>query len=178
MNAINNSKPSLAPSKYLAIVLILVFGAAISFLYWPDSYTGENLTDWKAFASTMAGISATMVGFLCAVGALLYTVSNTSLVVYLRDQGIEKRILIDLFFATIVWLLSLFFSIFANFPVSNINPITSAMLSFGFTISGLISFFPIGYSLWMVLTNLNANAHVPTKKSISEREWTDDIDLS
>lgn len=127
----------------------------------------------------MSSVSATMVGFLVAIGALLYTVANTPLVSFLRRYGVEKRILFDLFGATLFWLIALFFSIFAIFPMAPLSPTTSGILSFGFSISGLLSFLPIGYSLWMILSNIDAKpgnkATLPETKN--EDFWTKPTDL-
>lgn len=160
----SNSGSSLVRTRYFVIFLFITIGFSAALIYWPSDYSLEKMEDWRSFSSTLAGVSATMVGFLCAVGALLYTVANTPLVAYLRENGIERRILIDLFSATLTWLATLFFCIFASFPKANISPISSGMIGFGFSISGLLSFLPIGYSLWTILSNLN----IPSKELISK----------
>ena len=156
MNATKSSKHSLIRTRVLVNCLFLTFGLASAYFYWPNQGGKEVISDWKAFTTVMSSVAATMVGFLVAVGALLYTVANTPLVSFLRKHGVEKRILFDLFSATCFWLICLFFSIFANFPMANISPEISGIIGFGFSICGLLSFFPIGYSLWMILSNIDA----------------------
>lgn len=162
MNAIRNSKPTLLRVRLLINILFLSFGIFFVFKFYPNDLSEKSILEWKTYASVMCSVSATMVGFLVAIGALLYTVANTPLVSFLRRYGVEKRILFDLFGATFFWIIALFFSIFAIFPMAPISPTTSGIISFGFSISGLLSFFPIGYSLWMILSNMDAK---PGKKS-------------
>ena len=143
-------------SRILTNVLFLAIGVFCAYCYWPEDFLGENIPEWKSFTSMMGSVAATMVGFLVAVGALLYAVANTPLVSYLRQLGVEKRILFDLFSATLFWLICLFFSIFANFPKANLSAAFSGIISYLFAICGLLSFLPIGYSLWMILSNLDS----------------------
>ncbi|MEX8192987.1 hypothetical protein [Comamonas guangdongensis] len=179
MNVIKSSKHSLIRTRFLVNCLFLVVGFASIYFYWPHQNGKEAISDWKAFTTIMSSVAATMVGFLVAVGALLYTVANTPLVSFLRKYGVEKRILFDLFSATCFWLICLFFSMFANFPMANISPEISGIISFGFSICGLLSFFPIGYSLWMILSNIDApegdKSTLP--KNQDENFWTKPTDL-
>ena len=174
MKATTNSKHSLIRNRIFLNILFISIGIYFAYFYWPEDYAIEKIEDWKSFASIMGSVSATMVGFLVAVGALLYTVSNTPLLSYLRKKGVERRIIFDLFAATSFWLICLFFSIFATFPKANISPVTSGMVSYIFAICGLLSFLPIGYSLWMVLSNIDAKPG--RKKTLPSNEnpdfWT------
>lgn len=145
MNATRSSKHTLLRIRFLINILFIFIGLGCIFHFFPQDYSERSIDSWKAYASVMGSVSATMVGFLVAIGALLYTVSNTPLVSFLRRYGVEKRILFDLFAATIFWLVSLFFSIFAIFPMAVISPSISGVISFGFSISGLLSFF----SYWL-----------------------------
>ena len=91
----------------------------------------------------------------------------------------DNQILFDLFSATCFWLICLFFSMFANFPMANISPEISGIISFGFSICGLLSFFPIGYSLWMILSNIDVPEGDKTTlpKNQDENFWTKPTDL-
>ena len=84
-------------NRILTNILFLAIGVFSAYCYWPEDFLGENIPEWKSFTSMMGSVAATMVGFLVAVGALLYAVANTPLVSYLRKLGVEKRILFDLF---------------------------------------------------------------------------------
>lgn len=150
-----NLRLSSIQNRLLTNFLFLLIGLFCAYCYWPEDFLKENISEWKSFTMMMGTIAATMVGFLVAVGALLYAVANTPLVSYLRKMGVEKRILFDLFSATLFWLICLFFSIFANFPKANLSAAFSGIISYLFAICGLLSFLPIGYSLWMILSNFD-----------------------
>ncbi|WP_284214948.1 hypothetical protein [Comamonas jiangduensis] len=152
----NKSNSSLLRPRVLTNILFLTIAITCIFLYYPDDENKKLVADWKSYTSVMGSVAATMVGFLVAIGALLYTISNTPLVSFLRKYGVEKRILFDLFGATLFWLICLFFSLYSIFPMAKIQPSTSGIISFGFSIAGLLSFLPIAYSLWMILSNIDA----------------------
>lgn len=152
----NKSNSTLLGPRVLTNTLFLTIALASIFFLFPTPDKENLVSDWKTYASVMGSVSATMVGFLVAIGALLYTVANTPLVSFLRKYGVEKRILFDLFGAKLFWLICLFFSLYAIFPMASLQPSTSGIISFGFSISGLLSFLPIAYSLWMILSNIDA----------------------
>lgn len=179
MNVMRISSHSLIRTRFLVNCLFLSLGFACAYFYWPNQSGKEAIADWKSFSTVMSSVAATMVGFLVAVGALLYTVANTPLVSFLRKHGVEKRILFDLFSAICFWISCLFFSMFATFPMANISPEISGIIGYGFSICGLLSFLPIGYSLWMILSNIDApQGNKNTLPRVEDKSfWTKPTDL-
>lgn len=163
---------SLDRLRPLWLALSIVLGAAAA-MGLAALTAGSTPGDWRTFAGVVASVSATMVGFLATVAALFYALSNTAVVQHLQARGLDKRIVFDLFAGTAVWLLSLLFSLVGCAPGDSVPTREFALIAASFSVSGVLVFGPIAYSMWLVLTH----AGVPAKPKANHR-WEDPADLT
>lgn len=149
-------------SRPLWILLCLVAGVALSVALWRTSGTVSTASDWRTFAGVLAAVSATIVGFLAAVAAVLFAVIQAPLIKHLQQSGHDKTILFDLFSGICVWLVALLTALVGCIPIDEIPADKLAMTSFALSCAGALLFLPLGKNFWSLLTNISAQGPQPT----------------
>lgn len=125
---------------------------------------GAGKIDLRNAVNVIAGIDATLLGFLISAGALLYAVANTRLVRNLQRTGHFGRLLRDLFIDAGGFLAALVIAVACLF-VSDGPPIqigTSSLTRlheaiYVLVFANAIAFqllIPVGWKMWLVLNNL------------------------
>jgi hypothetical protein len=115
--------------------------------------------DLRNAINVIAGVDATLWGFLVSAGALLYAVANTRLARNLQRTGHFNRLLVDLFLDSAAFLAALIATMFCLF-LPEVNSLKEPLLPIGVWVSvflNVVAFLlllPVGWKFWILLTNL------------------------
>ena len=149
------------------LILRLGFVVAIAslsvWLLWGVDLNAGRI-DLRNAVNVIAGVNATLVGFLVSAGALLYAVANTRLVRNLQRTGHFGRLLHNLFLAAGAFLVALVIAVVCLF-VSDGPPVQIGATSltklqaaiYLLVFANAVAFqllIPVGWKMWLVLTNL------------------------
>ena len=151
MSAKLTSKFFLAERLHVLVTLLsLTVGFGSVFGLWSDEAV-VTAQDWRTFAGIVVATSATMVGFLATIAALLYAIDPSPLMQHVKGTGHIRRILFDLFAGVSTWIAALATGLLACLPsVSSVSSFVQTSL--GFSVAGLLLFLPLGRSFWLLLT--------------------------
>jgi len=90
------------------------FILAISLAYLAYRFAPDARVD-HAFTTAIAGVSATLLGFLIAALSILTAVLNRRLIINLRKTGHYDNLIHDLIHASLMFLVSLVFALMSMF---------------------------------------------------------------
>lgn len=145
------SKSFLAERLHVLVTLLSIsIGFGSVFGLWSEEAV-VTPQDWRTFAGIVVATSATMVGFLATIAALLYAIDPSPLMQHVKGTGHIRRILFDLFAGVFVWIAALSTGLLACLP--SVQAVSLfVQTSLGFSIAGLLLFVPLGRSFWLLLT--------------------------
>lgn len=142
---------------FRSIVLVAAAAAA----GWLHSRAPLSFAEMRNVASVLAGVNATLLGFLVSAGALLYAVANTTLARNLQRTGHFKRLLAHLFMAAGLFLGALVSAVGGLLVPEQVEGFADGALLWHvlgsllfFTLAGLAMLLPLGYKFWQLLTGL------------------------
>jgi hypothetical protein len=134
----------------LNILLFLLIGVCsiAAWFVWPSLPVSSEQQHIRELTTALAGMNATMLGFLVSAGALIYAIAQTSLVKNLQRTGHIKRLLGTLFLDAFLFFLALCSALYCLLVVHDIENIRALVTLNVAALAGLI---PFGYTLWNLL---------------------------
>jgi hypothetical protein len=135
--------------------------AAAAAAGWVHGFTPLGFSDMRNVANVLAGVNATLLGFLVSAGALLYAVANTTLARNLQRTGHFGRLLGDLFASAGLFLAALVWSVIGLFIPERVDGFAPGALMWhvlaGMVFLNAAAFallLPLGFKFWHVLVGL------------------------
>lgn len=138
----------------------VALGAALGFHHLEPSLTYLEL---KSAFGILISAAATILGFLVSAGALLYAVTNTSLVNNLQKTGHFKSLLGDLFLCAGFFLVAVVLGLVCLFlpeksaGTYDILGLGAAALIFVNAVAYLLM-LPVGWKMWLLLTSIKPSS--------------------
>lgn len=132
--------------------LIRLCAAALSWWFASDAIAVIKEEAIRSAASALAGVAATMVGFMLAALSVLTAVANQRLIRNMQKTGHYRRLLHELYHcggAYAIMLVGAMVSLFAPSPAHILS------LTVGVSAYALLVMLSAGKKFWMVLTHLN-----------------------
>lgn len=115
-------------------------------------------TDLRNAVNVIAGVDATLLGFLVSAGALLYAVANTQLTRNLQRTGHFTKLVVDLFIDSSAFLAALLVAMACLFlpeKAPDFVSLTTGVRALIFlNILSFLWLIPVGWKMWVLLTNL------------------------
>jgi membrane associated rhomboid family serine protease len=135
-------------------VVPVLFGVAAAFGAWFTELAPkfDSAADRIAFASAIASIAITMLGFMLAALAVLASISHTHLVNMMRKTGHYSDLLFTLFVGAALFLLC---GISGYLILFGLLPSAKAWAALaGMHVGALFALIDLGRKLWLVLKHL------------------------